>query len=119
MPTYQLECDCGHCEEQIESMFGPKVRKCPTCGQNSLIRLIGAGSGFNFSSGFKDRAGQSVHFKEPYFDTALRRRFNSAAEKANFLNKNGIVEAGDSDVKVKKERKEHHEKTMDTKGKKK
>lgn len=66
-------------------------------------------------SGYKDKAGQSIYFKEPYFDTAFRRRFNSAKEKADFMNQNGIVEAGDSDTKVRKERKEHYEQKMDTK----
>ena len=66
-------------------------------------------------SGYKDKAGQSVYFKEPYFDTAFRRGFSSAREKAEFMNQNGIVEAGDSDVKVKRERKEHYEQKMDNK----
>lgn len=117
MPLYSYECKCGYSTEMIDSMTGNRLLECPACKENSLIRLIGAGAGFSFKSGFKDKAGQSIHFKEPYFDTALRRRFSSAREKSEFMNKNGIVEAGDSDVKVKRERKEHFEMKNDTKKK--
>lgn len=115
MPTYAFSCDCGFEKTDIDSMRGDRVKLCPKCKNVSLVRLIGAGSGFHFSSGFTDKAGNSVHFKEPYFDTALRRSFVSAKEKADFMNSNGIVEAGDSDVKVKQERKQHFEQKMDTK----
>lgn len=43
---------------------------------------------------YKDKSGESVYFKEPYFDQGLRRRFNSVQEKAEFLNKNGMVDSG-------------------------
>ena len=49
MPTYQYECaDCGHEFEKLQSMTDPKLKKCPKCGQSSLHRLIGTGSGIIF-----------------------------------------------------------------------
>ena len=54
MPTYQYECDaCNHSFELLQSMLGPKLKKCPECGKDSLHRLIGSGSGIIFKgSGF-------------------------------------------------------------------
>jgi len=54
MPTYQYECDaCDHTFEILQSMLDKKLKKCPQCGQNTLHRLIGAGSGIIFKgSGF-------------------------------------------------------------------
>ena len=49
MPTYTYECDaCGHSFDTLQSMLDKKLRKCPECGKNKLIRLIGAGSGVIF-----------------------------------------------------------------------
>ena len=49
MPTYQYECErCGHSFEALQSMTGKKLKKCPGCGKNTLIRLIGSGSGIIF-----------------------------------------------------------------------
>ena len=45
---------------------------------------------------FKDVSGESVYFKEPYFDQGLRRKFNSVQEKTEFLNKHKIVDSGES-----------------------
>ncbi|MBI3601301.1 MAG: zinc ribbon domain-containing protein [Candidatus Omnitrophica bacterium] len=54
MPTYQYECTaCGHEFEDLQSMTEPKFVKCPKCGKNKLVRLIGSGSGVIFKgSGF-------------------------------------------------------------------
>ena len=54
MPTYQYECDsCDHNFEILQSMLDKKLKKCPQCGQDTLHRLIGAGSGIIFKgSGF-------------------------------------------------------------------
>ena len=68
-------------------------------------------------SGYKDKCGEPIHFKKPYFDMAMRRKFNSAAQKAEFMNTHGIVQNGDSDAKAKREKKEHYEKKMDTRKK--
>lgn len=45
---------------------------------------------------YTDLSGESVYFKEPYFDQGLRRRFNSVQEKTEFLNKNRLIDSGDS-----------------------
>lgn len=54
MPTYDYECSkCGHTFEKFQSIKDPAVRKCPSCGRNSVKRLIGTGAGIIFKgSGF-------------------------------------------------------------------
>lgn len=61
---------------------------------------------------YKDKAGETVWFpkdEKPYFDKALRKTFHSVQQKAEFMNRNGIVSNGDSDAKVKRERKQYEE----------
>ena len=49
MPTYEYECDgCNHGFEMLQSMIDKKLTKCPECGQETLHRLIGSGSGIIF-----------------------------------------------------------------------
>ena len=54
MPTYDYECDkCGHTFDEFQSMSDEPLKTCPTCGKNSLRRLIGGGLGIIFKgSGF-------------------------------------------------------------------
>lgn len=54
MPTYDYKCDnCGHSFDVFQSMKDDKLTKCPNCGENTLKRLIGTGSGLIFKgSGF-------------------------------------------------------------------
>ncbi len=51
---------------------------------------------------YKDASGESVYFKEPYFDQGLRRQFNSVQEKAGFLNKYKYVDSGQSTLSSSK-----------------
>ena len=60
-------------------------------------------------SRYKDKSGERIHFKEPYYDRALKKSFSSAREKAEFLNSKGLVDAGCSDAQIKKDRKAHEE----------
>lgn len=64
---------------------------------------------------YRDAAGETIYFKEPYFDQGLRRKFNSIQEKANFINSKKIVSDGSSDAQLKKERKQEYEKSQDEK----
>lgn len=63
MPTYDYECkDCGHTFEQFQSMSDDALTTCPTCGKETLRRLIGGGMGIIFKgSGFyvNDAKGKS------------------------------------------------------------
>jgi putative FmdB family regulatory protein len=54
MPTYEYQCSaCGHKFEEFQSMSAKPIRKCPSCGQNKVRRLISGGAGFIFKgSGF-------------------------------------------------------------------
>ena len=54
MPTYSYKCDaCGHGFDQLQSMKDEPLTVCPSCGEQQLRRLIGAGAGLIFKgSGF-------------------------------------------------------------------
>lgn len=54
MPTYDYRCkSCGHEFEKFQNIAEEPVRKCPVCGKNSVIRLVGGGAGLLFrGSGF-------------------------------------------------------------------
>jgi len=54
MPTYDYVCEaCGHAFEHFQSMSSRRLRKCPSCGERKLERLVGSGSGVIFKgSGF-------------------------------------------------------------------
>ena len=61
----------------------------------------------------KDAHGDRVDFKKPYFDKAARRVFKTAEEKSAYMIKGGWVQNGDSDEKVKRQRREAYERKMD------
>jgi len=54
MPTYDYVCAaCDHAFEYFQSMTSRRLRKCPSCGQPKLERLVGSGAGVIFKgSGF-------------------------------------------------------------------
>ncbi len=54
MPFYEYECsNCGHHLEELQSMTDKPLTKCPSCGKNTLKKLIGTGAGLIFKgSGF-------------------------------------------------------------------
>jgi len=54
MPTYDYRCDaCGHEFEAFQGINDARLRKCPQCGKNALVRLIGGGAAIIFKgSGF-------------------------------------------------------------------
>lgn len=124
MPTYAYECTNKKCKfefDEIQSMSDAKLKACPMCRRNTLIRLIGTGSGIitQLSATYKDLSGESVYCPTGgYFDTAMRRHFTSAKEKFEFMKENKIVSNGDNESIYKKQKKEHYEKTNDLKEKK-
>ena len=77
MPTYDYRCKaCGHELELFQSMTERPKRKCPSCGKNSLERLIGAGGGLLFKgSGYY----QTDYRSQSYADGA---KADKAAQSA-------------------------------------
>ena len=76
MPTYDYICDnCGHEFETYQPMKDDKLTVCPSCGKESLKRLIGSGSGLIFKgSGFyltdyKTKSGESSSSKTVISDS--------------------------------------------------
>ena len=49
MPTYEYRCTgCGHQFEEFQSMSADPLVKCPSCGNNTLKRMLGGGAGMIF-----------------------------------------------------------------------
>ena len=65
MPTYDYHCQaCDHKFEKFQSIMADPVRKCPTCGENKVRRLIGAGGAVIFKgSGFYATDYRSESYK--------------------------------------------------------
>jgi putative FmdB family regulatory protein len=43
MPFYEYQCSsCGHRHEELQKISDGPLRKCPTCGRNTLKRLMSA-----------------------------------------------------------------------------
>ena len=53
MPTYQYRCkECSHELEELQRFSDPALVRCPACGKDALVRVIG-GAGLVFKgSGF-------------------------------------------------------------------
>ncbi|MBN2589169.1 MAG: zinc ribbon domain-containing protein [Sedimentisphaerales bacterium] len=66
MPTYEYKCEnCEHLFEHFQSMTSKPLRKCPECGKNKLIRLIGSGAGIIFKgTGFYQTDYRSDSYKK-------------------------------------------------------
>jgi putative FmdB family regulatory protein len=57
-PTYEFVCDnCGYHETSYRSIKTPKVTKCPSCGDDKLVRCISGGAGFSISGGGVYKSG--------------------------------------------------------------
>lgn len=53
MPTYDYKCsNCNNLFEEVQSMKDPMLTKCPKCGKETLVRLIGGGGVIFKGSGF-------------------------------------------------------------------
>ena len=61
-----------------------------------------------------DASGDKVYFKEPYYDRILKKTFKSASEKSSYMKANDICSTGDTQHKADREKKQYHEKRMDT-----
>ncbi len=66
MPTYDYQCEaCEHAFEEYQSITAKPIRKCPSCGQRKLVRLIGTGGGVIFKgSGFYQTDYRSAEYKK-------------------------------------------------------
>lgn len=87
MPTYEYRCDaCGHEMEEFQSMTAKPLKKCPECGKNKLVRLIGTGAGIIFKgSGFYETDYRSDSYKESAkaeTDAATPKKEDKAESKA-------------------------------------
>jgi putative FmdB family regulatory protein len=54
MPTYEYVCkSCGHAFEEFQSMMEDPLVRCPQCGTEALMRILGSGAAVIFKgSGF-------------------------------------------------------------------
>ncbi|MGB5132057.1 MAG: zinc ribbon domain-containing protein [Steroidobacteraceae bacterium] len=74
MPFYEYQCSsCGHRHEELQKISDGPLRKCPTCGRNTLKRLVSApvfrlkGGGWYETDfkGAKDKQRNLAGDKEP------------------------------------------------------
>jgi putative FmdB family regulatory protein len=72
MPIYEYLCkNCGFTLDELQSIKEPPLVKCPSCGKNTLARLIGSNAGLIFKgSGFYltdyKKTGSSVKSKHEH-----------------------------------------------------
>ena len=54
MPTYTYRCkSCGHEFDELQKFSEERLVRCPSCNNDTLIRVIGGGAGLVFKgSGF-------------------------------------------------------------------
>ena len=70
MPIYEYRCkDCGFQNEYLQKVSEPPLTQCPSCGRQSLTKLVSAagfqlkGSGW-YATDFKD-SGKKKEKSEP------------------------------------------------------
>ena len=86
MPTYEYECKaCKHEFEIFQSMKDDTLKKCPECGKNKLVRLIGTGAGIIFKgSGFYETDYRSSNYRS----AAAKDKPSAGADKSSSSKKN-------------------------------
>lgn len=53
MPTYEYQCkNCGHHLEELQSFSEPPLVRCPKCGTDNLMRVMGTGALIFKGNGF-------------------------------------------------------------------
>lgn len=119
MPTYDYKCDkCGHEFEIYQSMKDDKLTKCPSCGENSLKRLIGSGGGLIFKgSGFylTDYKNKPEESKSVSSTTATgtnkKEPSNTAADSSNSDSPKSDAKTTEVSASKKTEKKSSEDKT--------
>ena len=88
MPTYDYKCKkCEHTWESFQSITAKPTKKCPECGKQSAVRVIGPGAGIIFKgTGFYQTDYRSDSYKK-------------AAEAAKKDNESSTKSEGGSDAK--------------------
>ena len=81
------------------------------CGKKAQRYAIHPGGSFQSAQGIMltDPSGELVHFREPYYDMALRQQFNSAREKRDYMHAHRVRYDGSSDHELKKKEKLYKE----------
>lgn len=83
MPTYQYLCkNCGHELEEFQSIIETPLVRCPKCGTDTLVRILGTGGGLIFKgSGFylTDYKKESGKEKTPDKKKPLKEKKGSPA----------------------------------------
>lgn len=80
MPTYEYQCkNCGHALEEFQSMTEPPLTRCPQCNTDSLIRIMGGGSGLIF----KGTGFYLTDYKKNASSPATSSRGGPAADKGS------------------------------------
>ncbi len=77
MPIYEYQCDkCGHTLEAIQKINDALLSECPTCGEDSLRKLVSAaafrlkGTGW-YVTDFKEKPKAKNNKKKPEESTMV------------------------------------------------
>jgi hypothetical protein len=97
----------AHCNKEWDEIrwYGEKDNVfCPNCGKKAQRYAIYPGCSPQVAQEMllTDPSGEIVHFKEPYYDRALRQQFNTKREKAEYMHKHRIRYDGSSDKELTK-----------------
>ncbi len=109
MPTYDYQCEaCDHAFEEYQSITAKQIRKCPSCGQRKLVRLIGTGGGVIFKgSGFYQTDYRSTEYKKSAEaekktgETSKPKEKSSKGESSPSKSAEKMSESGAADSKSK------------------
>ena len=101
MPTYEYECKkCKYSFEQFQSMKDDPLKRCPECGKNTLVRLIGTGAGIIFKgSGFYETDYRSDTYKK---SAEKEKSTPSSSDSSSASGKDSAGSGGDTKKTVKK-----------------
>ncbi len=93
MPIYEYECgDCEHRLELIQKVNDAPLSTCPTCGNESLRKLVSAasfqlkGTGW-YATDFKDKPKESTKKKETSADSSAKKEDKKSSDTATISSK--------------------------------
>jgi len=94
---YDYKCSCGNVFEQINTVENRHNAMCPKCRSTDVSKLMTVA--VKSENYLRDLNGEPIWFPKdgkPYFDRALRRTFNTAHEKKQWMDSRKIVMRGDA-----------------------
>lgn len=103
MPIYEYECsECGHKLEVMQRMSDARLKTCPSCHEDALVKLVSAagfqlkGTGW-YETDFKNKGRPEKKSGEGDADKSSGKDGESATDKTSARDKDK-AKGGDSDA---------------------